>query len=281
MAFFWVQQWVALPIIVEESMGDVPQDMGSGPLRPGPHEPVHDDSHSSAQKHSSLPGPPPATSRSSSAGAPFYSQYSTLPGQPQRVDSGPPHQLSNPYNSGVGQTQPAHGFNMSAMGSALPEYGLHASGNPQNQVPQFTGQRISGASTPAVVYQLQQNLQYPHQGSGPFLNPGTFGGYAPQYQGYHQPPSPQFAGYPQYGPGQQRTGMVTQQFTPYPQVSQQYYYPGTLGTHGQQLGGFPNQAATFQAPYSLRPGSGGPHDFGPQSGLLSTGQSSIDEFQGT
>jgi hypothetical protein len=280
MAFFWVQQWVALPVIVEDPMGDVPQDTGSGPPHHGSQEPVHDDSRFVGQKHSALPGPTPVTSRSSSAGAAFYSQYSTLPGQLQRFDSGPSHQPNNPYSNGVGPNQPAHGFNLSAMAGALPEYGLQAPNNPQNQNPQHSGQRMSGASTPAVVYQLQQNLQYPAQGSVHYMNPTPFGGYTPQYQGYHQPPSPQFPGYPQYGHGQQRPGLVPQQFTPYPQVAQQYYYSGPMGGPGQQLGGYPNQATAYQASYSLRPGSGGSHDLGPQGGSLSAGQSGMDEFQG-
>jgi hypothetical protein len=282
MAFFWVQQWVALPIIIEEHMGDVSHDSGSGPPRLESQEPTHDDLQFPGQKPSIPSSSLPATSRSPGAGAPFYSQYSNLPGQPQRVDSSSSHQLGNPYPSGVGQNQNLHGFNMSAMAGALPDYGMQTLNNMQTQGPQPGAQKMAGASNPAMVYQYPQNLQYPPQVSASYMNPAQYGGYAPApFQGYHQSQSPQPAMYTQYGTGQQRTGVVPQHFAPYPQVAQQYYhYPGAVGGHGQQPSGFPMQTANFQAPYSMRPVSGGSHDLGAQGSSLGLGPASMDGSQG-
>jgi hypothetical protein len=278
MAVFWVQQWVALPIIVEGHMGDVPHDLGSSPPRHGSQEPKQDDPQFLGQAPSVPSGSLPVTSRSPGAGAPFYSQYSNLPGQPQRVASSSSLQLGNRYGGGAGQNQIPHGFNMSAMAGALPDYGMHTMNNMQTQAQQPSTQTMSGASTPAVVYQIQQNLQYPPQGSATYMNPAQYGGYVPsQFPGYHQPHNPQSATYAQYGPGQHRMGADPQQFAPYPQVAQQYYYyPGAVGGHGQQPSGFSMQTATYPAPYSVRPGSGGSHNFGAQGGSLGPGPISTD-----
>jgi hypothetical protein len=282
MAFFWVQQWVALPIIVEEPMGDAPQDTGGGQPRRPSHESGYGESQNLGHKPSVSPGQASVTSRTSNSGAPFYSQYSTLPGQPQRTDSGPSHQPHHLYTGGSGQNQPGHAYNMGAMAGALPDYGPHAPGNMQNQASQSGGQRISGASTPAVVYQLQQNLQYPHQGSVQYMNPPQYGGFAPpQFQGFAHSQSPQSGPYQQYGHSQQRMGPIPHQFAQFPQASPQYYYfPGAMGAPAQQMGGYPNQAAGFQAPYPSRIGPGSSHEFmGSQNNSLGVGQS-MDEFQG-
>ena len=249
MAYVWVQQWVALPIIVEEQqqMGDAPPDTGVGPSsRPSGENDGQQSAlpyPQSSQGQPKVPTPVP----------PFHAQY---PSFPQRID---PSRIPSQPNFGTINPPPgqqSHGvaFNMTAMAGALPDYGSGPA-NPvlqqQQQQQQQTQRRLSGASTPAVVYQLQQSLQYP-QGVSSIPSPPSYGSFPPgQYGAFGQPSNQQPFG--AYGSSPQRVTGIHQQFQPYQQLSpQQFYF-----AQGQQIPTYGPPAGQFSAPYVSRPSASG------------------------
>jgi len=245
MAYVWVQQWVALPILVEDQqMGDAPPDAGVGSSsRPS----AGDDMQQTAVPYqqslqAQLKGPVPI--------APFHSQYSTLQSYPQRID---PSRMQSPQNFGpinpqVGQQPHGSAFNMTAMAGALPDYGSGPA-NPVLQQSQQTQRRLSGASTPAVVYQLQQSLQYP-QSVPNIQNPPSYGSFPQgQYGAFAQPSGANQQTFGAYGTSPQRMTAMPQQFQPYHQLSpQQFYF-----AQGQQIPGYNPQVGQFAAAYVGRP----------------------------
>ena len=225
-------------------MGDAPPPdvgIGSGHL---PADPSHDETQISTSKHSSTQhsSVPPR----SGGHQPFYNQFPSLPSHQQRADSSrpPSHHGQHTYPLQPGQhQQPASSFNMGSMSGALPEYGSNAPGSQfqAGQQPQ-PQRRLSGASTPAVVYRLQQNLQYPQSATASgFGNPGGISSYGQtQYQSGYAQQLPQQHGGQQasflpYGPGQPRLNTMPQQPPQFPQMSPQFYYfPGNYNTHNPQ-----------------------------------------------
>lgn len=163
MAFVWVQQWFALPVVVEDPMGDA----------------------------SSESGPEPAPQHAPDA-------------HPLEVQRQPAYAYSMP----PGQAPASAPFNMAAMTAALPDYTSTMS-------PHRT---ISGASTSAVVYQLQQIAQYPQPAMAYPPQPA----YGPSYGTSQFSPS-----YPSFAPVQQRPMAHAQLHQPFVQYPQPYmYYPG-------------------------------------------------------
>lgn len=268
MAYFWVQQWVALPVIVEEYMGDTTQDGGhAAPISYHQQFAYDESSYHSHGKPDGSFQPSPGISRPSSGQPPFFAQYNTIPSQQQRSDSSR-YQQQQGYAAGGNHNQQGISFNMGGMAGALPDYTAQTI---PNSGPQHPSQRQPGASTPAVVYQMQQNLQYPHQAAANYGGHANYGAYCQaQYAGYGQAPSPQSAGYPQFH-GQQRSTPGPQQYGQYPPVSPQYYYfPGS--TAGYSTGGFIPQAP-MQIPMS---GRGGPtSDVGSGEGFMG-----IEDYHG-
>jgi hypothetical protein len=268
MAYVWVQQWVALPVIVEEQqMGDGQPDAGIGPTS---RLSAEDESHLSAtqfQQGSQIQPRTPGTN------APFHTQFTSLQSFPQRVEPSrlPSHQGFGSMNPQPGQQQQTSPFNMNAIAGALPDYGSGAS-NPafqsaQQQQPQ---RRLSGASTPAVVYQLQQSLQY-SQGAPGLTNPNTFGNFPQSQYGatFGQPSGNQQQSFGAYGSAQQRLPGMQQPLPSYPQISPQHYYMA----QGQQLSNYPGQGAPFPGSYGARPAQ-------PNLASLNTGASGMDERGG-
>jgi hypothetical protein len=268
MAFLWTQHWFALPILIEEPMGDQPIDSDAIYM----NDNNQDSSHLSVSKSS--PPPLPGVRHPGNGAAPFYSQYSSLPTHQQ---TNPPRYNQqtgvNHYAQGGGQTQPGAGFDMSAMGGALPNYGTHPFPHSQPQFQQQDQRRLSGASTPAVVYQLQQNVQYPQAGTA-FANPGAYSGYGPVQ-------------YAVYGPGQISPNMPYSSYSavqprqipgaaPLPQFPQQasphyYYFPTGYGSTSPAP--FPNQTAQMQFGYEGR--SNSTSSFGPSAPQDGEGRLSI------
>lgn len=261
MAFVWVQQWIALPVIAEELMGDAPAEnslLGFG------RTDMNQDESGAAGKPAIGAGniPTMADLRSPGINAPFHSQYSSIPYPQQRPD-----QPRLPYQQS--QDQGASSFNMGALGGALPDYSSMTSQQHQLQRP------LSGASTSALVYQLQQNLQYPthpaanysqqpsfntslaHQSyssayqSGQGVQTGAYGVYPSQHQ-RSAGPSPQQHSFPTF-----------QQQTP-----QYLYYTPTYAPQGPPQGHqaqFAQQSGGYGRRSSL-PGQN--YVTGPESGIL-------------
>ena len=242
MAYVWMQQWVALPLIVEELMGELPPDAGIGPTgRITSDDEVQLSITQIPFQHSSQ-----VQSGTPDANLSFHTQLFSAPSFPQRVDPSrpPPQQTLGSF----GQHQHGSAFNMGAMTGTLPDYGA-ASPNltMQSSQHQQMQRRVSGASTPAVVYQLQRNLQYSQLPSS-LANPTSYGNF-PQNQygggafGHQQ-------SFGLYGSSQQRIAGMQQPFPPYPQLSPQHYY----FMQGQQPTAFAGQMGQFPGAYGGRPG---------------------------
>lgn len=244
MAFVWVQQWVALPIVLEnQQMGDLPAS-SLAPTLDITAAGLHDEHQASSF-------------RSPSNNTPFQSQLSSIPLGQGRLDIRSPAHPMNPHYPG-----PDHGassLNMGAMAGALPEY---ASLEPSQANAQTQAQRpLSGASTSALVYQLQQNLQIPAHGSGPLPAHSPYGsGLSPgQYQ-QNFVPNP--ASHPNYAfhPNQQRMPGPSGLQAPYQnfhQPSQYMYYPSPYSPQGQFPQGFAAQSNQSQVLYGRRPSLSG------------------------
>ncbi|KAE9968412.1 hypothetical protein BLS_004499 [Venturia inaequalis] len=166
---------------------------------------------------------------------------------------------TNQYAQGGSQSQSGVGFDMSGMAGSLPSHGASPVPQPQYQHDQRT---LSGASTPALVYQFQQNLQY-SPGGLPFANPTSYPGYGPvQYASYatgqispNVPYSPYGTAHPRQAPGTAQYPQFPQQISP-----QYYYYPASYGPTSPAQ--FQNQTGQMQFGYAGRSNSAG--SFGPQ-----------------
>ncbi|KAF2749269.1 hypothetical protein M011DRAFT_475378 [Sporormia fimetaria CBS 119925] len=231
MAFVWVQQWVALPIVLEEQqMGDVPAGMTPQSLDT-------------------------TTNTQGQQGPSFKSTGNTSPYQPQLPPPPRPHvrhDLRSPTHH-AGANFPAQepggaALSMIQLAGALPDY----SAEQAQQTQQHVQRPISGASTPALVYQLQQNLQLPGHGSN-HLPPSAFAGgqYQQTFVPGHNQPSTYGAFHPtQRGPHPNTFPASYQNFQ---QPSQYMYYPSPYAPQGQMPHGFTAQAVQSQPLYGRRP----------------------------
>lgn len=269
MAFVWVQQWIALPVVIEEPMGDLPSGSGPQTLDITAAGLAHDDLHAHQQQSTS-------NVRPSSSNTPFYSQLSSIPQSQLRSDlRSPAHATSPPF----AQDPNATSFNMGALTAALPDYGLVEGSQPQQPVRQ-----LSGASTSALVYQLQQNLQVHGQPSNALPVQSGYGhAYgAGQFQNNYIPThAPPHTSYGAFSSNQQRgPGPSPMQgpYQNYPQQPQYMYYPAPYG--GQPFAsGFAGPNAQSQAMYGRRPSSNSSHvpmpgqgmDMSQQEAMYSTG----------
>lgn len=215
MTYVWLQQWVALPIIIEDQMGDTSNNGGFTFSRTY-QQPFH---VTDSQQIYSKPELSYDSSQIMSGNSAFYSQYSALPTTEQRMDNS-----RVPYAAGGSLSQAGSSFNMSAIASALPDYAAQAQ-NLQSARPQGSGQpRALGVSTPAMALQMQQSLQYPHQSSNAsYGNQGGHGAFgAGQFASYGPTTGNVGGTFPQMH--QQRVGAGSQQYSGYSPISPQYYY---------------------------------------------------------
>ncbi|KAF2441321.1 hypothetical protein P171DRAFT_457131 [Karstenula rhodostoma CBS 690.94] len=257
MAFVWVQQWFALPIVIEEPMGDLP--LGSSPqaLDITATGIAHDDLQSHTQH--------PSAVRSPSSNTPFYSQLNSIPQSQLRHDLRSPAHPSNPHYP---QDHGATSLNMSAMAGSLPEYA-----SVDGAQLQHAQRQLPGASTPALIYQLQQNFQVHspasnalpiHSGYGPNFGAGQFQQtYMPAHASSHSNYT--------FSPNQQRGTGPNPMQPPYPNYSQQspyLYYPAPYGTQ-HFVPGFSGQNAQTQALYGRRPSLASSHV--PLPGIVRSG----------
>ncbi|KAJ4983842.1 hypothetical protein SVAN01_10646 [Stagonosporopsis vannaccii] len=243
MSFVWIQQWFALPLIVEGQMGDLPPDSRSQTMVPTAAGLPHDDQHAQL--------PPSSPYNTQDSNTPFYSQLSSISQGQHRPDHHPPAQPTTYYAS----QHDSAAFKMGAMAGALPDH----SSDMQHQASQSVPRSLSGASTSALVYQLGQSLQMPaHASGGMQLHPsyGTNYGASPYQQAYIQPQTSQGGIYPPYNPNQPRAQGVTPMQThyqPYAQPSQYMYYPAPYGAHGQYPVSYAAQGVQAQTGFGRRP----------------------------
>jgi hypothetical protein len=234
MAFVWIQQWVALPIVYEQQqMGDLPP--GSRP------QALENATTGFAQDGSSSAS---ASYRPVDNTSPFHSQLSPLPQAQHRPDMRANALTATHYQP---QEHGASPLNMGSMANALPEQGVFDDGsmNPQSIQRSLPG----GAS--AVPYQLAQNVQMstsPSYGAGFASNP---------YQHNYIPaPGAQHGQFQAFGANTTRIGGAPSMQPPYqnyPQAGQYMYYPAPYGAQGQFMPGFAAQAAHAQGMYGRRP----------------------------
>jgi hypothetical protein len=245
MAFVWVQQWVALPVVYEGQgpMGDLPPGTRAQAL----------DSAATGFARDGNQGLSTPSSKPQDNTTPFHSQLSAIPQNQLRPDFRPSAHSTTQYLS---QEHGASPLNMSSMAGALPEYGSvdDASVNPQGS--QSIPRSLSGASTSAVVYQLGQNLQLPAHAPGGMPNHPPYGNayVANPYQQQAFSQSSQHNAYPQFGANQSRMPTASMQaaYQNYPGPSQYMYYPAPYGHQGQYNPGYPAQGLQSQALYGRR-----------------------------
>ncbi|TKA63861.1 hypothetical protein B0A49_11288, partial [Cryomyces minteri] len=224
-------QWVAVPIVVGHftAMGDAAENAGRLPS--DPQRASLSKNHGQSTPPASVglhPESSDASEQPYGSEAPFYSQYSSIPPSQRNVEDprytaqqGP---ASYPRPSVQDQSGPS--FDMSFVAGALPDL-RHQQSRLQNQ------QAMTGASAPALVYQLQQNPQFPGQtianysGQAPFVTGYNQGPYA---AGYMPGPNSVFPSQRSAGPSpnQQSYPTFQQQAPPY------YYYPTPYGPSSQQ-----------------------------------------------
>ncbi|KAH7402012.1 YT521-B-like domain-containing protein [Phaeosphaeria sp. MPI-PUGE-AT-0046c] len=239
MAFFWVQQWVALPVIYEgPPMGDLP---------PGSRPQASDSAATGLARdgNPSLSSPGSSPYKYPDNGTPFYSQLNALPQHQLRPDFRSPTHATPQHSS---QDHGASSMNMATMAGALPEYGSIDSTTAMPQGTQSIPRSLFGASTSAVAYQLGQNLQMPAQtpvsmsGHQHYNNMYATGPY--QQQAFVQ--GAQHTAYPPFPAGQSRMP------TNYSMPPQYMYYPTPYGHQGQYNAGYSSQTAPNQAMYDRR-----------------------------
>jgi hypothetical protein len=249
MAFVWVQQWIALPVVFEEQMGDVPPGVVPQPLDITAAGLAHDENQG---QH----GAPASSLKPGGSNAPFHSQLSSIAQGQSRPDIRSPTQYTTAQFPG--QDHGGTALNMASMASALPEFPpMDTTGNPHIQ--QSSQRTLSGASTSALVYQLQQNLQMPGPAAGSLQAHPNYGaaygsGHFPQ--GFVPTPGSQHPSFASFNPNQQRVAganAVAPHFQNYQQASPYMYYPAPYGHQGQFPQSYPGQS---QAMYGRRMSGG-------------------------
>jgi hypothetical protein len=234
-------------------MGDLSSGAVQQPLDISATGHAHDEHQSSFNMPALIP-------KSVSNNAPFYSQLNSISlGQLRPDVRSHAHSTSPQYPVQEHGTSP---LNMGTMASALPEYSNEVT---QNQGHQHGQRPLSGASTSALVYQIQQqqNLQMTGHAPGSLPTHSPYGpGYAQsQYQqGYAHAHSAQHANYAPFLPNQQRMAGPNSMPNPYQQYAQpsQYmYYASPYGSQAQFPQGYPPQGTQTQGMYGRRPSVSG------------------------
>jgi len=246
MSFVWVQQWVALPVVYEGQMGDIPtgtrtqalEGIGPGNTREG------------QQGLSSSPY------KSTDNNTAFYSQLSSLPQSQGRTDFRSTVNVQAQYPLQEHGASPLH---MGSMMSALPDYGLaeDSSNNMQGQQPPPL--TLPGAPNSTVVYQLGQNIQLAGHGHGNMSpQPPYPSGYAgaPYQQGFAtSSQNNPHATYQNFNTNVSRMhpGVPMQpQFQGYQQAPQYMYYSPPYGSQAQFSPGYPAPGAQSQVNYDRK-----------------------------
>ncbi|OCK95465.1 uncharacterized protein K441DRAFT_658912 [Cenococcum geophilum 1.58] len=243
-------------------MGDIPTDTGFQPLESSSTDTSQDEIRTSAKV---APGgannPSPSELRSPSNNAPFYSQFSSIP-QPQprlAIPRASNQQGNTFYDVSPGQELSTSSFNMGAVIGALPEYPSVVSGESIPQAHKQDSRALSGASTSALVYQLQQISQFPghsqgsYQGQSPYSPTSRQGQYPTNFVASQ---SAQQTAYQQFNPNQQRSASPNPLQPLYPSFQQQplqyLYYTSPCGPQIQFTQNFPAQVPQQPTLYNRR-----------------------------
>ena len=236
----WIQQWVALPVVYEQQMGELPPDSRPQAL---------DSATTGLARDGNLLNSP---YKSLDNNAPFYSQLSAIPQGQLRSDfRSPPHTSTQFQYQDHGSSL----MNMNLMAGALPEFASFEDASVNSQsVPRS----LSGASTSAVAYQLGQNLQMPAHASGSLPTHPSYGlgfGPTPYQQTYMLSQGPQHGSYPPFATNPPRLpGTTTTQapYQSYGQASQYMYYPTPYEVQGQFAPGYAAQGSQGHSMYGRR-----------------------------
>jgi hypothetical protein len=244
MSFVWFQQWVALPVIYEGAMGDLPPGSRPQTVESGAAGFARDGNQGFPA--SSLP---PYKSQDNSI--PFYSQLSALPQNQFRPDY---RSSAHPPTQYQSQEHGASPMNMGSMANALPEFG-RVEGAPINPLDsQSIPRSLTDSSTSAVAYQLGQNLQMSAHGAGNMSNHHPYGaayGAGPyQQQAYGQ--GSQHAAYTSYSQSRLPTTTMPTAYQNYPGSSQYMYFSTPYGMQGQYNSGYSVQGTQSQVLYERR-----------------------------
>ncbi|KAI9818158.1 MAG: hypothetical protein M1827_000783 [Pycnora praestabilis] len=243
MAFIWVQHWWALPVIVEEQMGDVP----SG------RQPLGDQSNEDGQERSAVAQP--------TANVPYQTYFQ--PPTPQQLPEGTPSQ----GNAGHIQQGRETSFNMAAVNAALPD---QRTTGPQPFVGQHQqyNQRFQPSNlAPAQGFQSQQTARFAGQTTVNYNNNPMYNiQYAqPPYPTMYPPGHPSNTGlqaFPHLTQSQQSQSgspslnqrpFPTPQHFPQQQQQQQYlFYPPQYGQHSHIPQAFSGRPGFFPTTYPRR-----------------------------
>lgn len=238
MSFFWVQQWVALPVIYEPPMGELPPSSRPQAL-----------DHATAGLMRDGVTPISSTPyKVSDSNAPFYSQLSTVHQTQLRPEPRAPAQPNTHYHH---QEHTATALNMGAMAAALPGHASTVDLSP-NQTLQTLPHAHLGAPTSPAVYQHGANLTM--TGHAPSISPShpSYGsGFPPNpYQQTFAPPlGSQHNNYPSFGTNTSRPAGPTPIHNPYQaytHASQYMYFPPSYASQGQLIAGYAAQGAQAQ-----------------------------------
>ncbi|KAF1915013.1 YT521-B-like domain-containing protein [Ampelomyces quisqualis] len=243
MAFFWVQQWVALPVIYEGPMGEIP---------PHPRPQALDSSAVTGFARdgtTNLPASNVSPYKITDNSTPLYSQLSAPSQNHLRPDHrSPAHATPQPSSQEHG-TSP---LNMGPMAGALPVYGTIDNASATAHAPQSIPRSLPGAPASAVAYQLGQTFQMPGQAPGNISSHHQYGSaYAAglyQQQAYLQGTQ---QSYSQFVGNRSRMPATELQtgYQHFPGPSQYMYYSAPYGHQPQYNPGFPAQG---QAMYDRR-----------------------------
>ncbi|KAF2499805.1 hypothetical protein BU16DRAFT_558103 [Lophium mytilinum] len=253
MAFVWVQQWIALPVVLEEQMGDLTSDPAGFQSFESSRAGFSQDEPKTTAISAAHPGS--TDFGNPNANAPFYSRFSSLPAPQPRPDNARAHvQHGNTsYSSAPGHDIGPATFNMGSIAGALPDY---SSAQNHPQMPQ--GPRgPAGVSPSALAYQVQQLAQFPNQSSGMYQGQTPFAhGYAQnQYSNYIPSQSAHHGAYQSFNPNSTRSAgqnPLNAPYANYMQPSSQYlYYPSPYGLQGSYPQQYPAQVPQ-QSAYNRR-----------------------------
>lgn len=245
MAFFWVQQWVALPVVYEQQMGDLP---------PGSRPQAMDNTNTDLVLGGNNSAASSTTFKSPDNYQPFYSQFSAIPQGHPRSDFRSPTHPSAHYHPQEHASSP---LNMGAIAGALPDYAT-SDDSSLNTIPQSVPRTLPGASPSAVAYQHGQNMHMSAHASGSVpLHPSygsgfPLGPYQPNIMPSH---SAQHASYSVYGANHSRQGGPTPIQAPYQgyvHTPQYMYYPAPYGSQAQFSPAFIPQGPQAQTMYGRR-----------------------------
>ena len=248
MAYYWVQQWFALPLIPENPMGDEPSG-GISPLTQSSkiqYRQTENQTTDRSRPEEGHQGPWIEPNPLPSAG-PFHSQVTSL----QSAQS-PSHHFQHQFSPLSSQNAPGRVYGTGNTTGVIPEYAASSmNGRSELQQPQqLDHRRSSGSLTPAIVYQLQQNVQFAGQagstsigGSQPYHHNTMPVQYGQGLSNSHGSRLGSFEGFPS---SQIVSSNLSQHHYPGLQHAQQHvYYPAYYNTHGLFPGGLSQQSGLY------------------------------------